>query len=99
MIYTPPIEQSDWSECYNHGTSLNSTPTPHSPTHALTAVNKAVTLQYKQCVNACSLAVGEESTATSRASKVAVSEDSTAKSHASKISPVHKSRQFESGEQ
>jgi hypothetical protein len=20
-VYTPPIEQSDWSECYNHGTS------------------------------------------------------------------------------
>ena len=22
MIYTPPIEQSDWSECYNHGTNI-----------------------------------------------------------------------------
>ena len=22
MIYTPPIQQSDWSECYNHGTSV-----------------------------------------------------------------------------
>ena len=21
MIYIPPIEQSDWSECYNHGTN------------------------------------------------------------------------------
>ena len=20
LIYTPPIEQSDWLECYNHGT-------------------------------------------------------------------------------
>ena len=23
MIYTLPIEQSDWSECYNHGTIVN----------------------------------------------------------------------------
>ena len=22
MIYTPPTEQSDWSECYNHGTNI-----------------------------------------------------------------------------
>ena len=22
MIYTPPIEQSDWLECYNHGTII-----------------------------------------------------------------------------
>ena len=21
MIYTPPMLQSDWPECYNHGTS------------------------------------------------------------------------------
>ena len=21
-VYTPPIEQPDWSECYNHGTSI-----------------------------------------------------------------------------
>ena len=23
LIYTPPIEQSDWLECYNHGTIIN----------------------------------------------------------------------------
>ena len=22
LIYTPPIEQSDWLECYNHGTNI-----------------------------------------------------------------------------
>ena len=27
MIYTPPIQQSDWSECYNHGTiKINNIP-------------------------------------------------------------------------
>ena len=23
MIYTPPMLQSDWSECYNHGTRID----------------------------------------------------------------------------
>ena len=29
MIYTPPMLQSDWPECYNHGTMI---PIPSLPT-------------------------------------------------------------------
>ena len=33
MIYTPPIEQSDWSECYNDGAILNACTGTHFSVH------------------------------------------------------------------